>query len=150
MAVILEEEGMPNPGLVWKWRKIHPAFGEMYERARKDQMHAWSDQIITFADDGTHDVLRDGDGQPMLKKNGDPQLYREHIDRTRLKIETRKWLMAKIVPKVFGDKMKVEATHTVESMDDAEMVNQLNTAMTRAGMSMDDLVDILGQGGLPH
>jgi len=146
MAEITKETGMPSKEVIYQWRQIHPDFDSMYTRAREDQMHAWADQIISFADDGTEDVLRDGDGNPVLKANGDPKLYREHIDRTRLRIDTRKWLMAKILPKVFGDRMAVDATHTVEQKDDAEMIHALQEALHKAGMEPDDIVSLIGTG----
>jgi hypothetical protein len=34
---------------------------------------------------------------------------REHVDRTRLRVDTRKWLLTKLKPQKFGD--KVEQTH---------------------------------------
>lgn len=143
LYAICDEPAMPTRTAVFKWRQARPEFDTSYARAREDQMHAWADQVISFADNGVEDILRDGDGNPILKKNGDPQLYREHIDRTRLRIETRKWLMAKILPTVFGDRLNIDATHTIESKDDAEILMELRSELERAGMTAQDLVALL-------
>lgn len=147
VADITKSATMPTTTGIQKWRQARPEFDAAFTRAREDQMHAWADQIISFADDGTEDVLRDADGDPVLKKNGQPQLYREHIDRTRLRIDTRKWLMAKILPTVFGDRINIDANHTFESKDDAEMLQELRAEMEKAGISLEDLGGLVQ--GLP-
>ena len=30
----------------------------------------------------------------------------EHMQRSRLRVDTRKWLLAKVLPKVYGDKLQ--------------------------------------------
>jgi hypothetical protein len=34
----------------------------------------------------------------------------EHIQRSRVRIDTRKWLLSKMLPKVYGDKTEVAVT----------------------------------------
>jgi hypothetical protein len=34
----------------------------------------------------------------------------EHIQRSRVRIDTRKWLLSKMLPKVYGDKSEVAVT----------------------------------------
>lgn len=45
----------------------------------------------------------------MVKHGKDDQEYwqlnGEHVQRSRLRIETRKWLMAKMKPKKYGEKL---------------------------------------------
>lgn len=31
---------------------------------------------------------------------------REHVGRSRLRVDTRKWLLAKALPKIYGDKLQ--------------------------------------------
>jgi hypothetical protein len=59
-------------------------FSETYARARRQQIEAWSDQLVAIADDS------------RLEPN----------DR-RVRLDTRKWLMSKINPARYGDKMQV-------------------------------------------
>lgn len=94
---IQKDECFTSRAILFQCRHIHPDFNNANAHAREDQMHNW-------ADDGTKDVLRDEDDKPVLKADGNPKMYREHIDRARPMIDTRKWLTAKVLPTVFGVK----------------------------------------------
>lgn len=41
----------------------------------------------------------------------------EHINRSRLRIDTRKWIAAKLAPKIYGDKMVSESRVTISHED---------------------------------
>lgn len=111
---ILEAAGMPaDLSVVWYWRNNNPAFATAYARAREEQMHAWADQIITEAEDGTGDYVVGADGKRKYQ--------RHNMDRTRLIVDTKKWLMARLAPKDFGDKQTVDLNHGMQGKDDAEL-----------------------------
>ncbi len=60
----------------------------------------WADEALEIADDGSNDWMkRQGeDGEVHV-------IYdHEHIQRSRLRVDTRKWLLSKVLPKVYGDK----------------------------------------------
>lgn len=96
---------MPPASTIWTWvgTPNHP-FLEHYARARESYYLRMADDIVEIADDSSKDSLVDitpgEDGKPPKVKIG---LDREHIERTKLRIETRKWLLAKVLPKLFGD-----------------------------------------------
>ncbi len=74
-------------------------FAEQYARAREAQMEAMSDEILDIADDTSRDT--------KTIKRGDLEIEVENaewINRCRLQVDTRKWLMGKIAPKKYGDK----------------------------------------------
>ena len=62
--------------------------------------------MLDIADDSTNDY--------MMKQGEDGSEYEalnaEHIQRSRLRIETRKWLSSKLKPKKYGDKIQQEIT----------------------------------------
>lgn len=76
-----------------------------YATARQMQAESWADQIVELSDK-----------QVMGKKtktNSDGSVETttgDCIDRSRLKVDTRKWLMAKLHPKVYSEKIKQEVT----------------------------------------
>ncbi len=41
-----------------------------------------------------------------MDKDGKKTLDHEHVQRSRLRVDTRKWLMARMAPKKYGDKMQ--------------------------------------------
>ena len=67
-------------------------------------MEAMSDEILAIADDSTNDAMtitrRDGSESEVADN--------EWINRSRLRVDTRKWLMSKLAPKKYGDKQQVE------------------------------------------
>jgi hypothetical protein len=152
MANISKEEGMPTKETIYQWRQIHPDFDSLYMRAREDQMHAWSDEIVTLIDDAEMGYnVKVPLGSPemeKIEKNGYVhfKFRRHHLDHAKAKVDVRKYLMSKIVPQVFGDRLKVDATHTVEQKDDAEMIHALQEALRKAGMEPDDIVSLIGTG----
>lgn len=68
-----------------------------------------ADELLEVADDARNDWMerQDDNGGSSWKVNG------EHIQRSRLRVDTRKWMLSKALPKVFGDKI----TQTVEGGD---------------------------------
>lgn len=75
-------------------------FYAQYTRARKAGVDAWVDDIIEIADDGTNDYYEDSKGNLKFDQ--------ENVNRSRLRIESRKWIMAKLNPEKYGDSQKIE------------------------------------------
>ena len=62
-----------------------------------------ADEMLEIADDGSNDW--------MMGKDGSNQFYAangEHIQCSRLRLDTRKWLLSKALPKIYGDKLPVD------------------------------------------
>ncbi len=93
---ICKLEHMPSRFAVYSWLDKYPEFRERYDSARLRQMESWADEIIEIADSKESDFFCDEHG------NTKPNF--EHIQRSRLRIDTRKFLMAKIAAKIYGDK----------------------------------------------
>jgi hypothetical protein len=93
--------------LTWVGRQ--QGFSERYAHAREIQLGIREDELFDIVDDGTNDWMeREG-------KNGDVQIVLncEAIERARLRVETRKWVLTKLRPDRFGDKF--EQTHKGET-----------------------------------
>ncbi len=104
LRAICRDEGMPSAAAVHLWVKDdREGFAERYARARESGAYAMADELLEIADDGTNDWMlrtnRNGDVEPVLNA--------EHVQRSRLRADTRKWLLSKIAPRVFGDKLDV-------------------------------------------
>src|ERR1700742_3321372 len=100
-TICLSDE-MPHKATVFRWLgdDRYASFRDQYARAREAQGDAYADEIIDIADDGSNDWMEsreDGDATGW-KING------EHIQRSRVRIDSRKWLAGKLKPKVYGDK----------------------------------------------
>jgi hypothetical protein len=77
-----------------------------YARAREALAEHWADEILEIANDATNDWMerqrRDAATEIVLN--------REHVDRSRQRIDARKWLLSKAMPKVYGDKQMSKAS----------------------------------------
>jgi hypothetical protein len=99
---ICDAEDFPAASTVFKWLSERPAFSEQYARAREAQADAIFDEMLDIADDGRNDWLENRDeegGSSGWRVNG------EHIQRSRLRIEARKWMASKLQPKKYGEKV---------------------------------------------
>lgn len=99
---IVKSEGMPDRTTVWRWQRANEEFRNAYMESRIEQAHFWADEIIDISDDGSRDYRESGDRGPVVDT--------DHISRSRLRVDTRKFLMAKVVPKIYGDKLTQEIT----------------------------------------
>lgn len=97
---------MPSKTSVFRWLNDQPSFRDQYARAREAQAEHWADEILEIADDGSNDWmerrLKDGATETVIDH--------EHVTRSRLRVDSRKWLMSKLAPKKYGDKVVNEHT----------------------------------------
>lgn len=100
---ICKDEDMPSATTVFNWLldKRHKDFLEQYETARNIQAELMFEELLEIADDGSNDYMeretKDGDTYEVLNT--------EHVQRSRLRVDTRKWFLSKVLPKKFGDKI---------------------------------------------
>jgi hypothetical protein len=60
------------------------------------------DDMLVIADDGTNDTYVDGEGNERTDY--------DVIARSKLRIDTRKWWLARVAPKFYGDRISHELT----------------------------------------
>jgi len=102
---IAKELGVASPSAIVNWARDDEAFREQYARAKDLQADRFAEEIIEIADDGTNDwIKREIDGREVTV------LDHEHIQRSKLRVDARRWLMAKMAPKKYGE--KTEVAHT--------------------------------------
>jgi len=102
-------EHMPSQSMIYRWLDApeNTLFREHYARARVKQADALLEQIKDIAHDGRNDweVLEaERNGQDRIVLNA------EHVQRSRLRVDTLKWVMGKLAPKKYGDRVEVEHT----------------------------------------
>lgn len=110
---ICRDEDMPHESTVRAWAtkdfKADPddeneeGFYTQYARARDLGLDAMADELLEIADDGTNDWQDrlDGDGNPTGQKVVD----HEHVTRSRLRVDSRKWYLSKLAPKRYGERI---------------------------------------------
>jgi hypothetical protein len=95
---ICRQEGMPPWQTVYSWMERDASLVEAIARAREIGYDALAEECLKIADDGTNDYVEGERG---------PQLNSEHIQRSKLRIETRLKLLAKWNPKKYGERVQV-------------------------------------------
>ena len=102
---ICADPDMPDKTTVLRWlaAKENAEFRTQYAHAREMQADTLFDEALAIADDGTNDWMErlDKDGQAAGW-----QLNGEHVQRSRLRVDTRKWAAGKLAPKKYGDKLQ--------------------------------------------
>lgn len=97
LSDICRSEGMPSRDTVQQWVIDNTnGFSGSYARAREIGFDVMAEECIRIADDQTRDVIVD--------ENGIERVNSEVVQRSKLKIDTRKWLLAKLAANKYGEK----------------------------------------------
>ncbi len=76
----------------------------------------WAEEIVDIADDATNDWMErrneEGGVSAVVADH-------EHISRSKLRVDSRKWIASKLLPKVYGDKLKLDADVNVTNHEKA-------------------------------
>lgn len=100
LNAICKSEGLPSESTVRRWAlDDEQGFATNYARAREVGYLRMADEITQIADDGANDTYTDEDGNERTNQ--------DVIARSRLRVDTRKWLLSKMLPKVYGDKLEL-------------------------------------------
>ncbi len=100
---ICKDPDMPARSTVHLWllQEDKKAFSDKYELSVNIRAENMFDELTEIADDGTNDY--------MTRTNSDGEEYEvvnnEHIQRSRLRTDVRKWYLSKVMPKKYGDKL---------------------------------------------
>ena len=103
---ICRSEHMPVMSTIMLWvaDNKHAGFSERYAKACEARAYYWADEIVDIADDGTNDWMENNDpDNPGYRQNG------EAVNRSRLRVDSRKWLLSKMLPR-YADKQQLEHT----------------------------------------
>ena len=91
LRAICRDAGMPAESTVRKWAmNTNSPFSAQYAHAREIGYACIADELMEIADDQFADPAR-----------------------SRLQVDTRKWLLSKCLPKIFGDKVQHDHSGSV-------------------------------------
>lgn len=97
---VCKADDMPAMSTVFKWLRLHKEFTEQYAHATEERTEAMVEDILDIADDGTNDLMT------IVKGNAEYEVENKEVtNRSRLRVDTRKWIMAKMKPKKYGEKL---------------------------------------------
>ena len=103
VCLLIEDDGYPvrkaldlcelSPGQFYRTIEINPELAERYARAKERHTELLESELIQIAD-GAECAVDDA-----IK-----------VARDRLSVDTRKWLMSKLLPKKYGDRLNVDVS----------------------------------------
>jgi hypothetical protein len=101
---ICEESNMPARSTVLLWVvENREGFSDQYAQAMLVRAMEWADETIGIADNTDRDWTVD--------EHGNLRVQGEHVQRSKLRVDTRKWMISKLLPKVYGDRITSETTN---------------------------------------
>jgi hypothetical protein len=99
MRQICQQQDMPAERTVYYWLEKDREFCQQYARAREAQADLFFDECLAIANDRTGDYVtaHTEEGKTFERVN------HEHIQRSRLRVDTLKWAAGKLAPKKYGE-----------------------------------------------
>jgi hypothetical protein len=92
---ICKGDDAPNYTTVVRWLNDDESFRKNYAHAKAIGAEKFADEIVDIADDAEGDWITLEDGRRICNH--------ENIARSKLKVDARKWVAAKLLPKKYGD-----------------------------------------------
>lgn len=89
------KNGVPDLSTFMEWLN-DKEFAQQYTRAKEEQYAILAEEILEIADDESLDVAFDDKGKPFVDK--------EHITRSKLRVDARKLILSELKPKISPDK----------------------------------------------
>lgn len=120
LQVIAGEVGVSKGSLI-AWLANYP---DQYARAREAQADKLAEDIIAIADDSSRDVYQD--------ENGNERTDSEVVQRSKLRVDARKWLAGKMAPKKYGDRLNLDADVRVTDLTDEQVKAKLAELAAKA------------------
>jgi hypothetical protein len=100
---ICEEDGMPNRQTFHEWLKKVDGARERYDAAVAHRTERYVEEITGISDDGYNDTYID-------EKTGERKVIPDVVARSKLRVDSRKWIASKLIPHKYGEKVTTEVT----------------------------------------
>lgn len=122
LRTICSTAKMPSRSTVIRWLAENEAFRNQYARARELQADTLAEEILDIADKAVlgERLKTDGKGKVLERQTGDM------VERSRLRVDVRKWYAGKLQPKKYGERVALD--HGVQD----NLADQLRAARERA------------------
>lgn len=86
----------------YEYRKTSEEAEKRYARSKYLQLDYIAEETLDIADDGANDLMRIVRGDESYEVE-----RKEVVNRSRLRVDARKWLLSKLNPKKYGDKIDI-------------------------------------------
>lgn len=120
LTKVVKEDWCPGYSTIMDWRcpssgQYNKQFSEMYDRSRDDQADFLIDEMLEIADNNSDDTIID-------PRTGNMRCDYEWVQRSRLRVDTRKFVAAKMKPRTYGDTAMIKHTADNEKGNSIKLV----------------------------
>lgn len=117
---VCEEEGFPAQATVFRWLNEKETFREKYARAREIQIERMALDALRIADDPNEDA-----------------------NSRRVRVDTRKWILAKWAPKKYGDRIEVDqkTEQTIRVRIGGDQPTQFINVKSKRVLPLEDVIE---------
>jgi len=102
LTSICEPEDMPSCRTVYTWLAKNDEFLHKYAEAKSVRAHLLAEEILEISNESPTMTVVDTEGNATTKL--DPA----GVNRNRLRVDARKWIASKVLPRDYGDKQEVQ------------------------------------------
>ena len=102
-TVLKNRNNSPSAKTWFRWMRENDELRKSYQLAKEEAADAMAEDILVISDDSTNDWMDREYGKGNVVRVTDP----EALQRSKLRVDTRKFLMAKMKPKRYGDKLDI-------------------------------------------
>jgi hypothetical protein len=93
----------------YEYMKSNKENQNRYARAKEVQIDFIAEEIIDISDDGSNDFMK------IVKGDEEYELENKEVtNRSRLRVDSRKWILSKLDPKKYGDKIDIEHSGAID------------------------------------
>jgi len=124
LSTALKSDGMPSYYTAMMMLRNNLDFRAMYEKAIESRADRLAEEILELADESMPSGLEGAQASAWVQQK-------------RLQVDARKWVAAKLKPKVYGERIDVSVTDTRISVSDA-----LKDAKLRVLTDESNVVDV--------
>lgn len=100
LTSICEDSHMPSCQTVYTWLGKNKEFLDEYAKAKSVRAHLLVDEILKISDEDPEMTVVDEEGNTTTKR--DPA----GVNRNRLRVDTRKWVASKLLPREYSEKIE--------------------------------------------
>lgn len=130
MRTVCAQEDMPAMSSVFKWLRENEEFSHQYAKAKEESSDAMAEDLLNIADTPVMGEIK------TIKPDGTVEIKQdEMLGHRRLQVDTRKWLMSKMKPKKYGEKLDLTGeqtiTHKFKDMDDEQLKRAIKERQDR-------------------
>ena len=99
---VLRSENMPALPTFFEWIDNNKDFANQYARATELRAETIFEDILNISDSTDNDIIELPDGSEVTNHHV--------INRDRLRVDSRKWMLSKMMPKKYGEKLDIDHT----------------------------------------